>query len=83
MPPRSIDIAVDPLEGTNLVATGSANATAVLAAAEPGGLMHAPDTYLEKLIVGPMVAGSVHDQRPGRRRRCGRSPSGSAATCGT
>ena len=55
----SVDIAVDPLEGTNLVATGSANATAVLAAAEPGGLMHAPDTYLEKLIVGPMVAGHV------------------------
>jgi fructose-1,6-bisphosphatase II len=55
----SVDIAVDPLEGTNLVATGSANATAVLAASEPGGLMHAPDTYLEKLIVGPMVAGHV------------------------
>lgn len=54
-----IDIAVDPLEGTNLVATGSPNATAVLAAAEPGGLMHAPDTYLEKLIVGPSVAGKV------------------------
>jgi fructose-1,6-bisphosphatase II len=55
----SIDIAVDPLEGTNLVATGEPNATAVLAAAEPGGLMHAPDTYLEKLIVGPGVAGRV------------------------
>ncbi|HEX2766548.1 MAG TPA: class II fructose-bisphosphatase [Candidatus Limnocylindria bacterium] len=55
----SVDIAVDPLEGTNLVATGAGNATAVLAASEPGGLMHAPDTYLEKLIVGPMVAGSV------------------------
>ncbi|MCA1587895.1 MAG: class II fructose-bisphosphatase [Chloroflexi bacterium] len=54
-----VDIAVDPLEGTNLVATGSANATAVLAAAEPGGLMHAPDTYMEKLIVGPGVAGRV------------------------
>jgi fructose-1,6-bisphosphatase II len=54
-----VDIAVDPLEGTNLVATGSANATSVLAAAEPGGLMHAPDTYLRKLIVGPNVAGYV------------------------
>ncbi len=54
-----VDIAVDPLEGTNLVATGSPNATAVLAAAEPGGLMHAPDTYLRKLIVGPSVAGHV------------------------
>ena len=55
----SVDIAVDPLEGTNLVATGSPNATVVLAAAEPGGLMHAPDTYLRKLIVGPQVAGHV------------------------
>jgi fructose-1,6-bisphosphatase II len=54
-----VDIAVDPLEGTNLLATGSGNATAVLAAAEPGGLMHAPDTYLEKLIVGPAAAGHV------------------------
>ena len=62
----SVDIAVDPLEGTNLVATGSANATAVLAAAEPGGLMHAPDTYLEKLIVGPFVAGSVSITDPRR-----------------
>ncbi|MCA1570336.1 MAG: class II fructose-bisphosphatase [Chloroflexi bacterium] len=60
----SIDIAVDPLEGTNLVATGEPNATAVLAASEPGGLMHAPDTYLEKLIVGPMVAGHVDINDP-------------------
>jgi fructose-1,6-bisphosphatase II len=59
-----VDIAVDPLEGTNLVATGSPNATAVLAAAEPGGLMHAPDTYLEKLIVGPAVAGKVSIDDP-------------------
>ena len=59
-----VDIAVDPLEGTNLVATGSANATAVLAAAEPGGLMHAPDTYLEKLIVGPQVVGHVSINDP-------------------
>ena len=55
----TVDIAVDPLEGTNLVATGSPNATVVMAAAEPGGLMHAPDTYLRKLIVGPQVAGHV------------------------
>jgi fructose-1,6-bisphosphatase II len=59
-----VDIAVDPLEGTNLVATGSANATSVLAAAEPGGLMHAPDTYLRKLIVGPQVAGNVSINEP-------------------
>jgi len=54
-----IDIAVDPLEGTNLVATGSANAITVLAASEKGGLVHAPDTYLDKLCVGPLVAGHV------------------------
>ncbi|MDH4334748.1 MAG: class II fructose-bisphosphatase [Chloroflexota bacterium] len=59
-----VDIAVDPLEGTNLVATGSPNATVVMAAAEPGGLMHAPDTYLRKLIVGPQVAGHVSINDP-------------------
>ncbi len=55
----AIDIAVDPLEGTNLVAHGQANAITVLAASEQGGLLHAPDTYLEKLCVGPVVAGQV------------------------
>ena len=49
----SVDIAVDPLEGTNLCATGSPNAIAVLAAASKGGLLHAPDLYMEKLVVGP------------------------------
>jgi fructose-1,6-bisphosphatase class II len=48
-----IDIAVDPLEGTNLCATGAPNAIAVLAAAERGGLLHAPDMYMDKLVVGP------------------------------
>ena len=48
-----VDIAVDPLEGTNLCATGEPNAIAVLAASERGGLLHAPDLYMEKLIVGP------------------------------
>jgi fructose-1,6-bisphosphatase class II len=48
-----VDIAVDPLEGTNLCATGAANAIAVLAASEHGGLLHAPDIYMEKLVVGP------------------------------
>jgi len=48
-----VDIAVDPLEGTNLCATGAANAIAVLAAANRGGLLHAPDLYMEKLVVGP------------------------------
>src|SRR6187200_3312424 len=54
-----IDIAVDPLEGTNLVAHGQAGAITVLAASEKGGLTHAPDTYLEKLCVGPIAAGQV------------------------
>ena len=60
--PRStpeIDIAVDPLEGTNLVATGQANAITVIAASEKGGLVNAPDTYLDKLCVGPVAAGQV------------------------
>jgi fructose-1,6-bisphosphatase II len=54
-----IDIAVDPLEGTNLVAHGQAGAITVLAASERGGLLHAPDTYLDKLCVGPIAAGKV------------------------
>jgi fructose-1,6-bisphosphatase II len=55
----AVDIAVDPLEGTNLVAHGQAGAITVLAASETGGLVHAPDTYLEKLCVGPLAAGEV------------------------
>src|SRR3954452_3614059 len=54
-----VDIAVDPLEGTNLVAHGQAGAITVLAASERGGLINAPDTYLEKLCVGPVAAGKV------------------------
>ncbi|MEP7304263.1 MAG: class II fructose-bisphosphatase [Acidobacteriota bacterium] len=49
----AVDIAVDPLEGTNLCAMGANNAIAVLAASEKGGLLHAPDIYMEKLVVGP------------------------------
>jgi fructose-1,6-bisphosphatase II len=55
----AVDIAVDPLEGTNLVAHGQAGAITVLAASESGGLTHAPDTYMEKLCVGPFAAGKV------------------------
>ena len=54
-----IDIAVDPLEGTNLVAYGQAGSITVLAATERGGLLNAPDCYMEKLCVGPVVAGKV------------------------
>ena len=69
-----VDIAVDPLEGTNLVAHGQAGAITVLAASEAGGLTHAPDTYMEKLCVGPVAAGQVdiratpdREPRPDRR----------------
>jgi fructose-1,6-bisphosphatase II len=54
-----IDIAVDPLEGTNLCAHDQPNSICVLAAAERGGLLHAPDTYLEKLCVPPAAKGKV------------------------
>jgi fructose-1,6-bisphosphatase class II len=59
-----VDIAVDPLEGTNLCATGAANAIAVLAAAERGGLLHAPDVYMKKLVVGPSVRGAIDIDAP-------------------
>src|SRR5499433_1915001 len=59
-----VDIAVDPLEGTNLCATGAANAIAVLAAAERGGLLHAPDIYMDKIVVGPSVKGAVDIDAP-------------------
>lgn len=59
-----IDIAVDPLEGTNLCSTGAPNAIAVLAAAEHGGLLHAPDLYMEKLIVGPSSRDAVDLDAP-------------------
>lgn len=62
----AVDIAVDPLEGTNLCASGAPGAVAVLAAAERGGLLHAPDTYMEKIVVGPTAKGSVHLDAPVR-----------------
>jgi fructose-1,6-bisphosphatase II len=59
-----VDIAVDPLEGTNLCATGAPNAMAVLAASEKGGLLHAPDLYMEKIVVGPACKGAVELDAP-------------------
>jgi fructose-1,6-bisphosphatase class II len=59
-----VDIAVDPLEGTNLCATGAPNAIAVLAASEKGGLLHAPDIYMDKLVVGPSSKGKVDINAP-------------------
>ena len=54
-----IDIALDPLEGTTITAKGGPNALAVLAIAEQGGLLNAPDTYMEKLAIGPGYADDV------------------------
>ncbi len=54
-----VDIAVDPLEGTNLCATGSANSIATIAASEKGGLLNAPDIYMDKIVVGPTAADHV------------------------
>lgn len=55
-----IDIAVDPIEGTRMVAMGQANAIAVLAASEKGMLLQAPDMYMEKLIVGPEARDAIN-----------------------
>ena len=59
-----VDIAVDPLEGTNLCATGAPNAIAVLAASDRGGLLHAPDLYMEKIVVGPAAKHAVFLDAP-------------------
>ncbi|QGX92850.1 class II fructose-bisphosphatase [Tatumella sp. TA1] len=55
----SIDIAVDPIEGTRMTACGQSNALSVMAVAEAGTLLHAPDMYMEKLIVGPKATGVI------------------------
>ena len=60
----AVDIAVDPLEGTNLCATGAPNSIAVLAASEAGGLLHAPDCYMEKIIAGPAAQGALDINAP-------------------
>ena len=59
-----VDIAVDPLEGTNLCATGAPGAITVLAASEKGGLLHAPDCYMEKIVVGPSCKHAVDLDAP-------------------
>lgn len=65
--PMTVDIAVDPLEGTNLCATGAGGAITVLAASERGGLLHAPDCYMEKIVVGPPAKGAVELEAPVRQ----------------
>ncbi|MBC9179661.1 class II fructose-bisphosphatase [Pseudoroseomonas ludipueritiae] len=66
-----VDIAVDPLEGTNICATGGPNSIATLAVAEHGGFLHAPDIYMDKIAVGPgLPAGVVHlDASPAENLR--------------
>src|SRR5208282_3284300 len=59
-----VDIAVDPLAGTNLCATGSPGAITVLAASAKGGLLHAPDCYMEKIVVGPSCKNAVELDAP-------------------
>ena len=59
-----VDIAVDPLEGTNLCATGAPGSITVLAASERGGLLNAPDCYMEKIVVGPSCKDAVELDAP-------------------
>jgi fructose-1,6-bisphosphatase II len=59
-----VDIAVDPLEGTNLCATGAPGAITVLAASEKGGLLNAPDCYMEKIVVGPSCKHAIDLDAP-------------------
>lgn len=59
-----LDVAVDPLEGTNIVAKGLTGAIAVVAIAKKGGLLHAPDMYMDKIAVGPAAKGCVHLDAP-------------------
>ncbi|KAB8132321.1 class II fructose-bisphosphatase [Gracilibacillus oryzae] len=56
---QKVDIAVDPIEGTNSIVNGQDNAFAVIAAAPQGTLLHAPDMYMEKLVAGPQAAGKI------------------------
>lgn len=59
-----VDVAVDPLEGTEIVAKGLNNALSVIAVAGKGNLLHAPDMYMEKLAVGPALVGKVSIEDP-------------------
>lgn len=59
-----VDVAVDPLEGTNIVASGGWNGLAVLAVADHGNLLHAPDMYMEKIAVGPEAVGQIDINAP-------------------
>ncbi|MCL9780384.1 class II fructose-bisphosphatase [Vibrio sp. S4M6] len=60
----SVDIAVDPIEGTRMTAMGQSNALSVLAAGEHGSFLKAPDMYMEKLVVGPGAKGCIDLNKP-------------------
>ena len=55
-----VDIALDPLEGTSICANGGFGALSVIAVADRGHFLHAPDTYMDKIAVGPQAAGQIH-----------------------
>ncbi|MFS0863004.1 class II fructose-bisphosphatase [Fredinandcohnia sp. 179-A 10B2 NHS] len=59
-----LDVAVDPLEGTNILASGGWNALSVLAVADNGNLLHAPDMYMDKIAVGPEAVGLIDIDAP-------------------
>lgn len=65
-----VDIAVDPVEGTEIVSKGLTGGIAVLAVAETGCLLHAPDMYMDKLAVGPQAAGAIYLDAPVRVNLC-------------
>lgn len=69
--PPELDVAVDPLEGTNIVAKGLTGAIAVVAVAPRGGLLHAPDMYMNKIAVGPAAVGCIHLDAPVRENLAG------------
>ncbi|MFF0828479.1 class II fructose-bisphosphatase [Brevibacillus sp. NPDC003359] len=62
----AVDVAVDPLEGTNILAKGTWGAISVIAIADQGNLLHAPDMYMEKMAVGPKAVGKVDINAPVR-----------------
>ncbi|MCC6278451.1 MAG: class II fructose-bisphosphatase [Oligoflexia bacterium] len=59
-----VDIALDPLEGTTICARGGENAISVIAVAENGNFLHAPDTYMDKIAVGPAAVGKIDIEAP-------------------
>ncbi|MDF2682018.1 MAG: glpX [Brevibacillus sp.] len=60
----AVDVAVDPLEGTNILAKGTWGAISVIAIADRGNLLHAPDMYMEKIAVGPKAVGKIDINAP-------------------